>query len=192
MDLYNLALSYKTQFLENYYLIKTNDNEIVIYSKPFNFLHLTGLQRCPSLPQYKNKEDFYFDCLNHKYPNSNYLINSLKNKSDKNIINIKICYFNNLQQTILNSKYLYINNNDRYTCNIISSNNKKRFQTCIFTYNNKYHCYMPKSNQVDIDKKYSCINNCEKAEIISSECINISSERGKEIFNKHIKTKQSC
>ena len=187
MDLYDLAISYKTQFLDNYYLIKTQNDEIVIYSKPFNFLHLTGLQRCPALPQYKEKEEFYSDCLNHKYPNSDLLVQSLKNKSDKNIVNIKLCYFKDLQQTILNSEWLYVNNDDRYTCNVVASNNKQRFQTCVFTYNTKYNCYIPKSNQVDLDKKYSCVNNCSKTKVKSCKCINITSEKGIEIFNKYIK-----
>lgn len=46
---------------------------------------------------------------------------------------------------------------------------------------------MPKSNQVDIDKKYSCVNNYEKQKIISSECIDISSDKGKELFKKYLK-----
>ncbi|MGN0608094.1 MAG: PBECR4 domain-containing protein [Oscillospiraceae bacterium] len=83
MDLYELAMTYKKQFLDNYYLLKTDSSEVIIHAKPFNFLHLTGLQRCPALPRYDRKEDFYYDCLQHKYPDSGRLINSINNKGKK-------------------------------------------------------------------------------------------------------------
>lgn len=184
--LYDLAMSYKNQFLDNYYILETESTKIIIYSKPFNFLHLTGLQRCPSVAQYDNKSDFYFDCIDNKFSTVKSLIHSM-NKDQQNMILIKTCYFYNLGQSILQSRYLYKNNKDAYTCSAFLTRNNSRYQTFMCTYNNKFNCYMPKSNQVDIDEQHSCVINLYKEKIVSSECVSLYSEKGKEIFEMYIK-----
>lgn len=186
--LYDLAVSFKNQFLDNYYVLKTDTRTIIIYSKPSNFLHLTGLQRCPSLPNYKQKSDFYFDCINNKFTTVKDLIQSL-DKKQQNIIQIKTCYFYNLSQSILQSEYLYFDEENIYTCSEFPTNNIKRCQTCICAYNCKYNSYMPKSNQVDIDKAHSCVSKYDKEEILSAKCVPLRSNEGKEIFDKYIKNK---
>lgn len=187
MKLEELALLYKEQFLDNYYVISTDFSTIVINSQPSNFLHLTGLQRCPATPSYTQKGDFYFDCINKKFTDVELLIQSITKKEDKNITKIKICYFSQLQSTILNGQYLFKDKLDAYTYSLFSTNSRERCQTFICTYNKKYNSYMPMSNQVDINEKYSCAIKYKKEKIKSSLCIPKNSLEGKIIFDKYIK-----
>lgn len=173
MDLQNLAILYEQFFLKVQYEIKFDNDIITIKGYPDNFIHLLGLQDV--IPATINKKDFFYECLNGTYKKSlNNLIQKVKNSPQFNMISIKSCYFYNIQNTILTSKELYLKGDDfGFIICFNTSNGIQRWHTVICKYDRFLKHCVPKSNQVDKDKKYSNLMkyNYTVTPIISSQII---------------------
>lgn len=157
MKLQDLAVLYKQQFIELKYIIETENKSIVIDGQPDNFLHLLGIEDYIS-PTIK-KEQFYFDCLNGKFGNIEPIINGISDKSERNMAKIKTCYFYNIQNAIETVSCLYYKGDDDYgICSSFQYKNKIKHHTVLFKYDKTLGFCVPKSNQVDMDAKFSNVN----------------------------------
>ena len=181
VSLSELAHYYQEHFLDYYYKIQTNNREIIINSCPKHFLHLTGLQRSKKVFHYRNSKQFYYDSLNGKLDIYE-LIKAIPNKIERNIVWIKISNFQELHNTILNSQYLYLDDDNASTCGLVVSQGVERFQTFTCVYDKDLKFYVPKSNQTDIDEKHSKVIKYDKETIKSTKRISKKSDEGKQLF----------
>lgn len=153
MTFKDLALLYEQQFLKCKYIIHTNENTIVLNGQPDNFMHLIGVEKY--LPYSISKSKFYYECLEDDSISIKKIINQMQT-DDKNIANIKSCYFYNIQNAIVNAKDLYYKDkNDYGICSEFKYKNKTKYHTILFKYDKSLGFCIPKSNQVDKDIKFS-------------------------------------
>lgn len=176
MNLYDTALIYKTQLLEKTYTIKTETNKIIIQALEKNFLHLTGIQRANEFRNVTNASDFYNDCLQQKYTKRT-LNYSYKNKSDRNIVDMKISNFDKIESAILNAPILYYtkdeNNNDGKAISVsFQIKNKNKFIILVFKPDINSQYYVPTSIQLDQNLSYGVVSTAYKQETILSVEVN--------------------
>lgn len=174
MTLYDIAKLFKEQLLDKSYLIKTTSQQILVKTYPKHFLHLTGMQRCIDI-KVKSSEKFFYDCIHNKYPKQLKEYN-YKNKSDKNMVDMKTRNFARIEKSIENSESLYILDDDN-TANAVSvafkTGKSDKYLTIVFKLEKGKDYFIPASIQIDKSYEYSIIKTAIRSEkILSVKCIN--------------------
>lgn len=174
MTLYDIAKLFKEQLLDKSYLIKTTSRQIHIKTFPKHFLHLTGMQRCIDI-KVKSSEKFFYDCMHNEYSKQLKEYN-YKNKSDKNMVDMKTRNFALIENSIKNAELLYILDDDN-TANAVSvafkAGRSDKYLTIVFKLEKGKDYFIPASIQIDKSYEYSIVKTAIKSEkILSVECIN--------------------
>lgn len=153
MTLKQLAILYQQYFIDCKYIITSETHNLAIDGQADNFLHLLGIEKY--LPSNTTKEQFYYDCLNDKYKTFQSISSKMKTE-DKNMANIKSCYFYNLQNSILQADTLFYKDDVEFgVCTQFQYKTKTKYQTVLFKYDKFLGFCVPKSNQTDMAEKYS-------------------------------------
>ena len=173
MTLYDIAKLFTEQLLDKFYLIKTDSRQILVKTFPKHFLHLTGMQRCIDI-KIKSSEKFFYDCIHNKYSKQLKEYN-YKNKSDKNMVDMKTRNFARIEESIKNAELLYILDNDN-TANAVSvafkAGKSDKYMTIVFKLEKGKDYFIPASIQIDKSYEYSIIKTATRSEKITSvECI---------------------
>lgn len=172
MNLYDVALLFKQQLLDKFYIINTESNILYIRTFPRNLLHLIGMQRTKELHKVKNLTVFYNDCIKQKYLKDT-LKYTYQNFKDRNLVDMKISNFDKIQTAILNAPILYYTkdkNNNLGTAISVSFmiKNNNKFLTVVFKQDKETGYYVPTSIQLDQNLTYGVIPTAYKQEQITS------------------------
>lgn len=171
MNLYDIALLFKNQLLDKFYIINTPTNIIYIRTFPKNLLHLTGLQRTKEFCKIRNLPKFYNDCLSQRYLKDT-LKYTYSNSQDRNLVDMKVSNFDKIQSTILNAQTLYYTRDKSGDISTVISVNflikkSNKYLTIVFKRDKQSKFYVPVSIQLDQNLSRSVVSKAYKQEDIS-------------------------